>query len=85
MTGKSLPARARARATRYAVAKGTYRYERDQRRQQDDAVQQIIRMGYSEARAGRAVREYATAARDTKTGPDWKGWLEMVRLAGLVD
>ncbi|MEE6295182.1 hypothetical protein [Georgenia wangjunii] len=52
---------------------------------QATAVEKIVAMGYTQERAERAVREYAAAAAETKSGPDWRGWLRMVRLAGLVE
>ena len=51
----------------------------------DRIVNAIIGMGYTPARARQAAAQYLEAANETLGGPNVEHFLNMVRIAGLVE
>lgn len=73
------------RAATYAARKDTPEFAAEQATLRADAIVQIQAMGYTEARAARAVQTYADAAAETRTGPDWPGFLQLAARYGLAE
>lgn len=73
------------RAASYAARKDTPEFAAEQEAARDETVSFIVGLGYSEARAARAVQEYADAAAETRTGPDWPGFRHLAAAYGLSD
>ena len=73
------------RAASYATRKDTPEFAAEQETARADAIEQIMKLGYTQAQAALAVQAYAEAAAETRTGPDWPGFLQLARIYGLAE
>lgn len=77
-------ARAAAQVAKYRALKDTPEFQQAQAAERAETIKFIEGLGYTRERATRAAEDYADAASETRRGPDWEGFRELVEQVGLA-